>query len=1014
MIAFVGKDFPGNLADKFIKLAYNLTNLKFKYYEDFKTLSDYVESDEYGVNEGKICFAVTFQKEENKYIYKLHYYASPYRREDPPQIPTTYMDVGNSLSSQPDFTSYMKYSQSGFFMSQKLFYDYVLQEETGNSKAEINSIINPKKYNKYIDDPFAENSQMLLGLFSIIAYAGPLIINLYRIVKEKETKAKEGMKIMGLSDLTYFLSNFIIYFITNIIYSSFITLILSFILKTIESGYIFLMYFLFGLVIYALIFFFQSFLERTIIAILISLLIYVMIYFFFIVVFQKSVNYTLKIIFCILFPPTNLQLGINTISVFETNFQKFNGRIKYKYNNYSVRDMYLNFTYNFIIYMFLGFFLQNALPHEYGIKKPIYFLFTSNFWGIESKDNNENNLLQNNTKILNNKENEQSSYNGNKKQIILNMKNHLSENDLKKKAIEKINNIENTDLNDNINSGYFLKPKDSNNYNTLLHTERKIPDIKENEDIYEDLNENFENEEFYKMNYTQPKDSLKIRNICKIFDDKKKALNDVSFNLYKNEIFALLGHNGAGKSTLISILSGLYPSTSGYAIYNDKNILSMEGHSEFRKFLGICPQHNVLFDDLTVKEHLEMFCVFKSVKNEKISVEIHKIMKDFNLLEKKDTKSCHLSGGQKRKLSICIALVGGSSVTLLDEPTSGMDITSRRNLWDILKRYAVGRIIIPTTHYMEEAAVLGNRIGILSEGDMKCIGSPLFLIERFGKNINLNVTKELEANNEEIINFIENNLKDIEHEIYNEEILFRIPKNNKEFCGKKFFKMFDENYKRLRIKSYSLSMSTLEDVFINVSKLTKSKKKSISNSTLNKIDNDEKLQKEKREKNYLILYNDDSYNARYSYCSKIISHTKVSIKKRFIQIYRDKKTFLLEIFFPILLALIGRFVCYLRILEKNKVLNFNLGLITSDTQTIYYNSSFIYNEEIKKIFNYSQENYLNIELNQVEINYNFTQNMILIDFMNKIFEIEQTGKTINYRNFLFNKIDKENHIYEIA
>ena len=104
-----------------------------------------------------------------------------------------------------------------------------------------------------------------------------------------------------------------------------------------------------------------------------------------------------------------------------------------------------------------------------------------------------------------------------------------------------------------------------------------------------------------------------------------------------------------------------------------------------------------------------------------------------------------------------------------------MDITSRRNLWDILKRYAVGRIIILTTHYMEEAAVLGNRIGILSEGDMKCIGSPLFLIERFGKNINLNVTKELEANNEEIINFIENNLKDIEHEIYNEEILFRIP-----------------------------------------------------------------------------------------------------------------------------------------------------------------------------------------------------------------------------------------------
>ena len=83
------------------------------------------------------------------------------------------------------------------FRSQKNFYDYVLQEETGNPTAEINAIIYPKKYEEYINDPFARNCAMLLGMFSIIAYAGPLIINIYRIVKEKETKAKEGMKIMG-------------------------------------------------------------------------------------------------------------------------------------------------------------------------------------------------------------------------------------------------------------------------------------------------------------------------------------------------------------------------------------------------------------------------------------------------------------------------------------------------------------------------------------------------------------------------------------------------------------------------------------------------------------------------------------------------------------------------------------------------------------------------------------------------------------------------------------------------
>ena len=139
-------------------------------------------------------------------------------------------------------------------------------------------------------------------------------------------------------------------------------------------------------------------------------------------------------------------------------------------------------------------------------------------------------------------------------------------------------------------------------------------------------------------------------------------------------------------------------------------------------------------------------------------------------------------------------------------------------------------------------------------------------------------------------------------------------------------------------------MSTLEDVFINVSKLTRNKN-GLSN------EEDKKLE-EKREQNYLILYNDDNYNAKYSYCSKILLDTKVSIKKRFIQIYRDKKTFFLEILCPILLALIGCFVCYLRILEKNKKLPFNLGQITNDHQVIYYYPGFYNNNEIKKIFGY--------------------------------------------------------------
>ena len=1022
IIAFVGKDFPINLANKFIRQLIFIGNIKYKYYEKYETLSDYVESEEYGADEGEICYAVSFKKENNKYIFKLHYYASPYSEDDPPEIPTTYMGVGNRLSSQPDYASYAKYAQSGFFRSQKNFYDYVLQEETGNPTAEINAIIYPKKYEEYINDPFARNCAMLLGMFSIIAYAGPLIINIYRIVKEKETKAKEGMKIMGLNELTYFLSNFIIYFIKNIIYSGFITLILSYAFKKIESSYFFLIYFLYGLVIYALIFFFQSFLERTIIAMLVTLLIYVLMYFFFIVVFQNSINYAAKFIFCILFPPTALQLGINTISNFETNFRNFDGRIYFKFNNFSVCDMYKHFTYNFIIYMFLGFFLQNVLPHEYGIKQPIYFLFTKSFWGFENNDNNDINIIlsENNKDIIenNNKENNNSLEKNKNNEIIIDIKNNnLEDNIDKKDSIKNEKDKKQINLDENNNNENPRSSDELINQNLYIKVNSKTSDHNKKEQEKDGIKSNFESEEFYKMNYTQPRDSLKIRNICKIFDDGKKALNNVSFNIYKNEIFALLGHNGAGKSTLISILSGLYPATSGYAIYDNQNIITTEGHSKFKKYLGICPQHDVLFDDLTVKEHLEMFCVFKSVQKENIEDEIDKILIDFDLLGKKDAKACHLSGGQKRKLSICIALVGGSSVIFLDEPTSGMDITSRRNLWDILKRYAGGRIIILTTHYMEEAAVLGNRIGILSEGDMKCIGSPLFLIERFGKNINLNIAKQLEANNESIINFIKDNIKDIEYEIYNKEILFRIPKNNIEFSGKKFFKILDENYKKLGIKNYSLSMSTLEDVFINVSKLTRNKNKKILDSNGNLIDEEEKKLNEKREKNYLILYNDNNYNAKYSYFQKILLDTKVSFKKRFIQIYRDKKIFFLEILCPIFLAFIGCLVCYLRILEKNQTVSLNVGEVTTDRQTMYYynpNPNSLNNDEIIKIFQNSLEKNLDIEYKEINVRNGLFRYNLLVNFMNKIFENEQNEKKINYANYIFDKIDKENHKYDIT
>ena len=132
------------------------------------------------------------------------------------------------------------------------------------------------------------------------------------------------------------------------------------------------------------------------------------------------------------------------------------------------------------------------------------------------------------------------------------------------------------------------------------------------------------------------------------------------------------------------MLKGLYEATEGSAFYDGYDILDSNNMDKFRAILGICPQHDVLFDDLTIRKHLEMFCIFKGYTSNNIDNKINKTMHDFELDNIQNITAKNLSAGQRRKLSIAISLIGGSKVIFLDEPSSGMDITSRRNLWDIL------------------------------------------------------------------------------------------------------------------------------------------------------------------------------------------------------------------------------------------------------------------------------------------------------------------------------------------
>ena len=184
--------------------------------------------------------------------------------------------------------------------------------------------------------------------------------------------------------------------------------------------------------------------------------------------------------------------------------------------------------------------------------------------------------------------------------------------------------------------------------------EKKKESFSSNSSIFTDYykdDPNFEGEALYK-DRTKKDDALRIKNIKKTFEDGKTAVNNVNLNFYKDEIFALLGHNGAGKTTLISMLTGLYEATEGNAYYDGYDILIGNNMDNFRTKLGICPQHDILFEDLTIKEHLEMFSIFKGMPNDLIKEEVNKSINDFQLNDIKDIVIKDLSAGQKRQI-IC-------------------------------------------------------------------------------------------------------------------------------------------------------------------------------------------------------------------------------------------------------------------------------------------------------------------------------------------------------------------------
>uniref|UniRef100_A0A3P8SHL2 P-type phospholipid transporter n=1 Tax=Amphiprion percula TaxID=161767 RepID=A0A3P8SHL2_AMPPE len=341
----------------------------------------------------------------------------------------------------------------------------------------------------------------------------------------------------------------------------------------------------------------------------------------------------------------------------------------------------------------------------------------------------------------------------------------------------------------------------------------------------------------------EPADLMKgvcIQDLVKVFGScAKPAVDGLSINFYESQITAFLGQNGAGKTTTMSILTGMFPPTSGTAtIYGQDIRTDMD---TIRQSLGMCPQHNILFQYMTVAEHILFYSLLKGRPIAEAEEEVENMLQDLGLPHKRAELTQNLSGGMQRKLSVALAFVGGAKVVILDEPTSGVDPYSRRSIWDLLLKYRAGRTVIMSTHHMDEADLLSDRVAIISQGRLYCCGSPIFLKNCFGAGFYLTLVRRMKhdalkgssrckakvltttplCNTERITALIHHHVPQARLiEAIGQELTYLLPSRNfQPRAYASLFRELEETLADIGLSSFGVSDTSLEEVRGNIKKI---------------------------------------------------------------------------------------------------------------------------------------------------------------------------------------------------
>ncbi|XP_036410765.1 retinal-specific phospholipid-transporting ATPase ABCA4-like [Megalops cyprinoides] len=631
------------------------------------------------------------------------------------KIKDRYWDPGPRADPMEDH----RYIWGGFAYLQDMVEHGFIRAQTGVDWP-MGVYVQQMPYPCYVDDLFMITLNRCFPIFMVLAWVYSVSMTVKSIVLEKEMRLKETLKAMGVANgviwYTWFIDSFLMMTASTALLT---TIIMSGkVLNYSDPMILFLFLMTFTVATIMQCFLMSVFFNKANLAAACSGIIYFTLYLPHILCFawQERITKNMKIAASLL-SPVAFGFGTEYLSRYEEQglgLQWDNIRTSpLEGDQYSFFMSIRMMALDSVLYAVLAWYLDNVFPGQYGIGRPFYFPLQPSYWRGPEPSATQPAAPE-----------KPDATNPEKQEDAQSMKPPETPE---------------------------TKESNESDKKACKHQDRREKKEKEKEEQLKKMEEGTKNQEETGLParglLLEPEPEgltpgVAVKDLVKIFKSgSRPAVDGLTITFYEGQITSFLGHNGAGKTTTMSILTGLFPPTSGTAHIYGKDILTEM--DSIRQSLGMCPQHNILFQHLTVEEHILFYSLLKGRSQAEALQEVEDMLEDLGLPHKRREESQNLSGGMQRKLSVAMAFVGGAKVVILDEPTSGVDPYSRRSIWDLLLKYRSGRTVILSTHHMDEADLLGDRVAIISKGRLHCCGSPLFLKTCFGAGFYLTLVRRM-------------------------------------------------------------------------------------------------------------------------------------------------------------------------------------------------------------------------------------------------------------------------------